>query len=88
MLLLLSWNPAVLKTIDIPMGIDPAFFWADLYHECENMNVISWISELKKDIARAKEFRGTFRFVDDLCAFNYGKKFKSHLRKFTPRNWY
>ena len=45
-------------------------------------------SIIRLNIVRAKEFRGTFLFVDDLCAFNDGKIFKSHLRKFTLRNWY
>ena len=35
----------------------------------------------KEDIARAKKFHGTFRFTDDLCVFNDGRKFQKSYKK-------
>ena len=57
----------------------PAPFWANLYlskHECEFMGKLN-----KDDIGRAKTFHGTFRFTDDLCAFNDGRKFLKSYKK-------
>ena len=76
-------NLIVAQTIGIPMGIDPAPFWANLYlskHECD------FISKLiKTDIARAKRFHGTFRFIDDLCALNDGGEFGNSYKEIYPK---
>ena len=43
---------------------------------------------IEEDIARAKKFHGTFRFIEGLCVLNDGGEFKSHTKKFNLRNWY
>ena len=76
-------NKIVLQTIGIPMGIDPAPFWANLYlskHECDFMSKL-----IKTDISRAKKFHATFRFIDDLCAVNDGGEFQKSYRDIYPK---
>ena len=53
------------QIIGIPMGSDPAPFFANLFlfhYECE------WIKKLAKNkkIGLARKFKNTFRFIDDL----------------------
>lgn len=65
------------QRIGIPMGIDPAPFWANLYlydYECE------FITEMmKSNKPRAHKFRHATRFIDDECNLNDGGEFgRSH----------
>ena len=56
------------------MGIDPAPFWANLYlskHECDFKGKL-----IRENIAQAKTFPETVRFIDDLCALNDGGEFQ------------
>ena len=76
-------NLILLQTIGIPMGIDPAPFWANLYlssYECDFVKDL-----IKTDIVRATKFHGIFRFIDDLCALNDGEEFqKSYMEIYPP----
>ena len=49
-------------------------------HECEFMN------KLIERLCSSKNFHGTFRFIDGLCALNDGGQFKTHTNKFHSRN--
>lgn len=41
---------------------------------------------IKEDIAQAKKFHGTIRYIDDLCALYDGRDFKCHTKEFIPNN--
>ena len=54
--------------IAIPMGSDPAPFFANLFL---SFYETQWIKSLKRsDYGRARRFLNTFRFIDDLIIFN------------------
>ena len=57
-------NSLLRQKIGIPMGIDPALFWANLFlytYEDE------YLSELiSSDKVKARHFHATKRFIDDL----------------------
>ena len=62
-------GPKILcQIIGIPMGSDPAPFFANLflcYYESR------WMNELKKkDLIRARNLCNSFRFIDDFNAIN------------------
>ena len=58
------------QIIGIPMGSDPAPFFANLFLYFYESK---WLKELKRiDLSRARRFGNTFRFIDDLTAINYG----------------
>ena len=40
---------------------------------------------IKEDIARAKKFHGTFRFINDLCALNDGREFQMPYKEIYPK---
>ena len=66
-------NVTLKQAIGIPMGIDPAPFWANLFlYFYENKFMTSLISN---DKVKARHFHSTSRFIDDLCAINDGGKF-------------
>ena len=71
------------QIIGIPMGSDPAPFMANLflYHYESN-----WIRNLKKNsIQRARMFRHTFRYIDDLLTINDNDEFsKSFIDIYPP----
>ena len=63
--------------VGIPMGIDPAPFWANLHlyvYECEYITNL-----MKTDKVRARKFRYATRFIDDECNLNdegeFGRSF-------------
>ena len=61
------------QAIGIPMGIDPAPFWANLFlytYESEYMDTLIASNKIK-----ARHFHGIRRFIDDLCAINDGGEF-------------
>ena len=64
-----------IQTIGIPMGIDPAPFWANLYlYKFEN----SFMESLRRsDFAKSRKFHGCARFIDDLVCLNDGGAFSS-----------
>ena len=69
------------QQIGIPIGSDPAPFFANLFpYHYERQ----WLVNLKKkDLSKARKFGNTFRFIDDLCAFNDGGEFENFTGKFT-----
>ena len=65
------------QSIGIPMGIDPAPFWANLYlHKYEYDHITSLI---RSDKRRALMYRNAARFIDDECNLNdcgeFGRSF-------------
>ena len=70
------------QTIGIPMGIDPAPFWANLFlseFESNHMSIL-----MKSNVVSAKRYHGTFRFIDDLCAINNNNEFKNSFHEIYP----
>ena len=70
------------QIIGIPMGSDPAPFMANLflYHYESN-----WIRNLKKNsIQRARRFRHTFRYIDDLLTINDNDEFSKSFKDIYP----
>ena len=66
-------NSVMKQVIGIPMGIDPAPFWANLFlYKYEHQYIKDLI---RTNRVKAKHFHSTFRFIDDLCAINDGGEF-------------
>ena len=72
----------VRQIIGIPMGSDPAPFFANLFlYYYENQ----WVDKIKKvDINRARKYSKIFRFIDDLGAINDDGEFGSHFNEIYP----
>ena len=66
-------NVVLRQKIGIPMGIDPAPFWANLFLYTYEHDFIN--KTIKEDRIKAKHFHSTFRFIDDLCSLNDGGMF-------------
>ena len=61
------------QIIGIPMGSDPAPFFANLFLYFYESK---WINELKKnDLIKARKLCNIFRFIDDLYSINDGGEF-------------
>ena len=77
-------NKLLVQSIGIPMGIDPAPFWANLYlykYEC------AFVSELTHGhIQRARKFHGCSRFIDDMCCLNDGSEFGKSYKDIYPES--
>ena len=77
------------QSIGIPMGIDPAPFWANLYLYSYEEEFISNLVDSGEKV-RARHFHACRRFIDDLCAMNDGGEFGSVglflFLKFTRKN--
>merc|ERR1712030_14259 len=71
-----------IQTIGIPMGIDPAPFWANLYlYKFENR----FMESLRKsDITKSRKFHGCSRFIDDLVCLNDRGEFKESFKDIYP----
>ena len=71
------------QIIGIPMGSDPAPFFANLFlyfYERE------WINSVKKhDFIRARRLCNIFRFIDDLSVFNDDKEFEKNIKEIYPK---
>jgi hypothetical protein len=75
-------NLVLRQSIGIPMGIDPAPFWANLYlHSYEESHVTSLI---KSDPASARRYRYASRFIDDQCNLNDAGQFKNSCSNIYP----
>ena len=61
------------QAIGIPMGIDPAPFWANLFLYTYEEKYVS--TTIASDPMKARHFHSTKRFIDDLCAINDGGEF-------------
>ena len=75
-------NLIIRQSIGIPMGIDPAPFWANLYlYKFEN----SFMESLRRsDVAKSRKFHGCARFIDDLVCLNDGGEFKDSYKEIYP----
>ena len=75
-------NMLFIQTIGMPMGIDPAPFWANIYlysYEVRYMNSLVKDNNSKENKILARKYHATHRFIDDLLALNDGGHFgKSH----------
>ena len=70
------------QIIGIPMGIDPAPFWANLFlYFYENKFIQSLISSGSK---QAFLYHGIMRFIDDLCAINDNLEFNGSFKDIYP----
>lgn len=68
-----SCNVLLLQTVNIPMWIDLAPFWTNLYlynYESKYLTNLIRINKL-----RGRRFQSSFRFTDDLCTLNNGGEF-------------
>ena len=75
-------NQVFLQKIGIPMGIDPAPFWANLYlYYYEKKYVMSLI---KNDPRKALKFKHASRFIDDQGNLNDGGEFGNSYREIYP----
>ena len=61
-------NIVMRQKVGIPMGNDPAPFWANLFLYSYEHDYIKHL--IKEDRVKAKHFHSTFRFIDDLCSLN------------------
>ena len=70
------------QIIGIPMGSDPAPFFANLFLYFYES---TWLRQIQKtDIARARRFSNTFRFIDDLSTLNDGGEFSRSYHEIYP----
>ena len=70
------------QVIDIPMGSDPAPFFANLFllfYESRRLKSIK-----NTNYGAARKFGNTFRFIDDLIAINNGNEFENHYNEIYP----
>ena len=72
----------LLQIIGIPMGIDPAPFWANLYLYKYECNFVSGLIHSNK--SKAMKFNGSYRFIDDLCALNDSGEFGASYKDIYP----
>ena len=77
-------NLVFLQTIGIPMGIDPAPFWANLYLYHYESRFITHLS--KTDRYRGFKFRNCFRFIDDACSINDSDEFSNSYGDIYPKD--
>ena len=76
-------NQTFKQDIGIPMGIDPAPFWANLFlFHYEDKFVQKLVSS---GSPRAYKYHGTNRFIDDLCAINDGDDFLNSYKEIYPK---
>ena len=74
----------LLQTVGIPMRIDPAPFWTNLY-------LYNYESKYKTNLIIVNKLRGRWfhsksRFIDDLCALNDGGEFLKLFLKYIQQN--
>ena len=75
-------NLVLSQIIGIPMGIDPAPFWANLFlssYESDFMN-----SLIREDVTKALHYHGSFRFIDDKCCINGSGEFNRSFSRIYP----
>ena len=75
-------NIVMRQAIGIPMGIDPAPFWANLFLYTYEKEYISNLIPI--DPIKARHFHSTKRFIDDLCAINDGGEFGRIFKDIYP----
>ena len=75
-------NTVLRQAIGIPMGIDPAPFWANLFLYAYESSYVSDL--IATDKVKARHFHSTKRFIDDLCALNDGGEFGRSYKDIYP----
>ena len=76
-------NSILKQCIGIPMGIDPAPFWANLFlYHFESEYVKGLVSAGSPS---AYNFHSVGRFIDDLCALNDRDEFHDCYKKIYPK---
>ena len=70
------------QCIGIPMGIDPAPFWANLHLYAYEYQFMSEL--MSTDKIRARRFLYATRFIDDECNLNDGGEFGRSFRSIYP----
>ena len=79
-------NKLFRQIIGMPMGIDPAPFWANIYlYSYESKYITKLASSNNTDKIIARKFHATSRFIDDLFAMNDGGEFGKNHRKIYSR---
>ena len=76
-------NMTMKQAMSIPVEIDPAPFWANLFlysYEEEYMS-----SLISSDKIKVRYFHSTNRFIGDLCAVNDGGKFGKFICDIYPK---
>jgi len=65
------------QIIGMPMGIDPAPFWANIYLYTYEAKYITDLTKDNNSVNKilARKFHATSRFIDDLCSLNDGGEF-------------
>ena len=75
-------NLVIRQSIGIPMGIDPAPFWANLYlHFYEHKFITNLMAH---DKIRARKFFNAMRFIDDECNINDQGEFSRSFGEIYP----
>ena len=75
-------NCVLRQSIGIPMGIDPAPFWANLYLYFYEETYVSNL--IRVDRTKARKFNSTRRFIDDLITINDDGEFGREYRNIYP----
>jgi len=75
-------NLVMRQAIGIPMGIDPAPFWANLFLYTYEEAYISKL--ISSNPVKARFFHSTKRFIDDLSAINDGFEFEKVYKDIYP----
>ena len=70
------------QIIGIPMGIDPAPFWANLYLASYESDFMT--SLIRDDKIKALHYHGSFRFIDDKCCINGSGEFGRSFQNIYP----
>ncbi len=70
------------QCIGIPMGIDPAPFWANLHLYSYEYKFIK--NQIKINPRKAMKFRYAVRFIDDECNLNDGGEFGKSFQQIYP----
>ena len=70
------------QIIGIPMGSDPAPFFANLFLFFYESRWLKPIKNTNYNVAR--KFGNIFRFIDDLIATNDGNEFENHYNDIYP----
>ena len=75
-------NLIIRQSIGIPMGIDPAPFWANLYLYHYEQEFITRL--MRTDKKRARKFVNACRFIDDECNINDHGEFSRSFQEIYP----
>ena len=75
-------NTVFIQKIGIPMGIDPAPFWANLFLYHYERKFITTLGSQRNN--RGFKYHGVMRFIDDLCAINDGGDFGNSFLDIYP----